>query len=205
MPKLNNMFANHIAEANGSFEPQRQNNAILQIFLPASVGLGAEGDKSLVLSLDSFPIPKASNTEVEAMYLNESRKFAGRFIYDSMSVVYRDYCDISTADILCRWRHQVGDPWTGRIGLARNYKASAMLSVVAPDGLSYVRHWKCIGVWPNAMDPGDIDMSSDDQVRITCQLSIDKCYPVQQFISAPVRAQPGAYTGPAGGSGDIVG
>jgi len=154
-------------------EPQRTNNALLFIDgLPG--GLGA--DKQLTLSLVSFPIPKFTVAPIEVPFLNEKRKFAGNPVYDDLSVVYKDWVDKDTHKILNAWRYLVHNPETGQTGRARDYKKSGHVSLYSPDG-EIERQYALIGVWPSAMDPGEIDMGGEDTVNITMTLTIDKAIP----------------------------
>lgn len=176
---LDILNADFMGPTGGGYEPQRVNNALLNIVMGGNNNPNAtQGarDDDLTLSLDTFPIPKDSNGIIEAGYLNEKRKFAGNPIFDDLSVVYKDFVDRQTAKILRRWRYEVYDPETGKIGLASQYKKKGWVSLFAPNG-EFLRSIELIGVWPSAMDPGDIDMAGEDILRITMTLTIDKAIP----------------------------
>lgn len=162
------MTADMIAQAQGSFEPQRSNNAVLAI-----EGLGSGREDLLTLSLDTFPLPKQQNGNIELDYLNEKRKVAGKVTIDDMDIVYKDYVDKETAKILWEWRLQVYNPNTGQVGLAKDYKKTGLITMFAPDG-SLQREWKLYGMWPMNMDPGDIDMAGEENLKITMSISVDK-------------------------------
>ena len=130
----------------------------------------------LVLSLSTFPIPKRTIGIIEIGFLNEKRKFAGNPTYDDLSVVYKDYVDRETARVLWNWHYQVHNPENGKTGLARGYKKSGWVSLFDPSG-GQERQYDLIGIWPSAMDPGDIDMAGEDTVNITVTLTIDKTIP----------------------------
>jgi len=161
------LTANYLGAQNGSFEPQRMNNGLFRIF-----GVPGDSGDLLVLSLDSFPVPKQDNNVLEAFFLNQKRRFSGTADPQEMSVVYKDFCDKNTAKILMGWRHVVYDPKTGVINLARNYKRTGMVEIFAPNGTLF-RQYDLIGVWPSAMDPGDIDMTSDDMIKLTVTFQVD--------------------------------
>ena len=182
-----------IARQGGQFEPQRVNNALLKLDL---AGLGGSNitnfdADTLVLSLASFPIPKVSNTVITAHYLNTEAKFAGRASVEAMSVVYRDYVDMQTADILEQWRAIVFNARQGTVGYARDYKTSGTLELLGPDIdannallSGRYRFFALEGVWPSLVDRGDMDMSGDDQVLITTTLEIDMSIPVNSLNEA---------------------
>lgn len=181
--KLN---AQHLASAAGGFEPQRANNGILVIE-------GLEGwdqpDGPIALSLESFPLPKESNTIIEARYMNERRKFAGPANVDDMEIVVKDMVDIQVARMLLKWRRQVYDPagngqWgsgvpgmeQGAVGLARTYKKTGTITLIPPDRITDGRIWGVSGIWPTTMNPGDVDMTSEDFIKITITLAVDRIW-----------------------------
>lgn len=168
---LDFMHANHIGGASGGFEEQRSNNGRLII-----TGLdGAGRDDVLTLAVNSFALPKAVTAILESGYLNETRKFAGKTTYEDLAVTFKDAVDKDIAGTLARWHRQVKDPVSGKIGLARDYKKTAYMSVFAPDG-STERRYRLEGVWPQSYDPGEIDMNGDELMRISITLVIDKFY-----------------------------
>lgn len=168
---LESVFAKHIADSSGKFEPQRSNMAVLRLTPPS----GLTGNPTdLVLALSTFPLPKINNEALEIPYGNDRSKFAGPATFDEMSVVYRDYCVPDLAGILYAWRLLVYDPETGRVGLAQNYKGQGTIEKTGPDGESFPRFWKCQGVWPSGMDAGDADLSSGEPVQITMTFQIDR-------------------------------
>lgn len=178
------LTAQHLAQggADGRYEPQRANNGILII-----AGLpGWEESGEITLSLESFPLPKENNASIEARYMNERRKFPGPANVEDMEVSIKDTVDRTVAHQLLAWRRLVYNPGRlgdyqqtfgpttpGAIGLARTIKKSGLIKLVAPDG-TYERAWEVDGLWPLSMDPGDIDMTSEDFIRITMTLSVDR-------------------------------
>jgi hypothetical protein len=167
------LVADHVGSQH--WEPQRVNNAILHFSdLP--------GDEDLTLALSSFPLPKVTNGIIEVGYVNEKRKFAGLPTFDDLSVIYKDYVDKNTANILLRWRRLVYDPVTGVIGLKSQYAKDGWVELFAPNG-EHSRFFDIIGAWPSGYDPGDIDLAGEDTVNITLTLTIDKARPTQGFNS----------------------
>jgi hypothetical protein len=166
-PDYAHMSADAIALMQGDYEPQRVNNAVLYI-----EGLD-QADQDLRLSLDTFPLPKQQNGIIEADYLNEKRKVAGKVTIDDMDIVFKDYVDAFTASILWGWRNQVYQPRTGKVGLARTYKKKGSIVLFAPNGTGQ-RMWEIHGMWPANMDPGEIDMAGEDIIKITMTIVCDK-------------------------------
>lgn len=181
---LENLTADHIG-ANGGHEPQRTNNGLLYITPPSAVRDGIDtsllASDEIRLSIQSFPVPKRTMGVVEMGYLNEKRKFAGLPTYDDLSVIFHDYVDVNIAQILWAWSYAVHDPRTGKTGLASQYKARGFFSLYSPEG-SIERQYDVIGIWPSAIDPGEIDHEGEDTVRITMTLSIDKVLLADPFV-----------------------
>lgn len=169
---LSTLHADHIG-AGGAFEPQRQNNGLLFIS-------GLAGADAIRLSIASFPVPKRSMGIIELGYLNEKRKFPGLPTYDDLTVVFNDYIDQQTAKVLWDWAFLVHNPYTGKTGLAASYKKTGWVSLYGPDGVAE-RQYDIIGMWPSAIDPGEVDMMAEDTVKITLTLTIDKMRPATPF------------------------
>lgn len=165
---LDTLNADHIGQVGGGFEPQRANNALLYV-----TGLAGNENDVITLSLASFPIPKSSINPVEVMYLNQTRKFAGRPTYEAMTIVFRDYVDTNTKKVLADWFYLAHNPITGKTAFATQYKKNGRAVLFAPDGTGD-REWECQGLWISSFDPGDVDMETDEQLRITCTIEIDK-------------------------------
>jgi len=165
------LMADHVGKAN--WEPQRVNNALLHV-------ADLDGDDDLVLSLLSFPLPKRTVGTIEIGYVNEKRKFAGLPTFDDLSVVYKDYVDRNLLNILWKWAMLVYNPKTGAIGLATQYKKNGWVEMFAPNG-QFIRRYDIIGLWPSAMDPGDIDLMGEDSLNVTVTFTIDKAYPGDGF------------------------
>lgn len=177
---LATMFANHIGAANGAYEVQRQNNALLYIVglntIQQVAGAGSGGAEDvLTLALNGFSLPKRTMGIVEVPYLNEKRKFPGVPTYDDLTVTYNDMVDRPVASVLWRWNKLVHDPETGRTGMASTLKKSGWMSLLSPDG-QIERQYELVGIWPSGFDPGDIDMGSEDVLRISVTLTIDKFF-----------------------------
>lgn len=173
---LDTLTANKIGAQDGEFELQRANNGLL--FLVGLEDLG-NVDNVITFGLSTFPVPKVSSGITEVGFLNETRKFPGKPIFDDLSIIVRDYVDKNMAGVLLRWRQLVYQHETGIIGRAADLKKRARIELFSPqnDGL---REYELIGVWPSQFDGGEIDMQGDDGVNITFTLTYDKFIP--QFI-----------------------
>ncbi len=171
------LHANHIGSVEG-FEPQRQNNGLIYFTDPT----GQLTRDDIRLAIASFPLPKRTMGIVEVGYLNEKRKFAGLPTYDDLSIVFNDYVDRQTAQILTAWNYRVHDPVTGRTGMKADYALSGWMEQYSPNGV-ITRRWDFIGAWPSSFDPGDMDMEGEDKVRINMTLTIDKAIMAEPFVT----------------------
>lgn len=165
------MHANHLAAAKGTYEPIRKAHGLIEIALD-----NADDQELIRLALVSFSLPKTSNEVIEMRYLNEKRKVAGSAVFEDIEFVVRDMMDNDVRGAVRRWREQVYDPITGKVGLARDYKKEARLISFGPDGSNELE-WQAIGVFPPGTDWGDHDFEADEDNKITVTLSVDKCVP----------------------------
>ncbi len=166
-PLANPMSADHIAAEAGAFEPQRQNNFSVEIAL-------GDADKDLLtLAIDGTAIPTVENEVVEIPFQNEKRKVAGQASVSDITLTIRDYVDADTRGAVLRWRKQVYDSLTGKIGLAKDYKKRGYLILTGPDGES-TRTAKLIGCWPSSDVGGALSMGVSDPVMIELTVQVDK-------------------------------
>lgn len=172
---ISDLSAAHISAQAGAFEPQRGNNALLRIYGLLDDAPGPKGESVLTLSLQSFPLPSVTVEPQEVFWVNEKRKVAGMVNFEDLEVIYKDFVDAGTAQILKKWHEQVYNPANGKIGLARDYKKTGLIEMFAPDG-SYSRYYSVQGMWPSMYNPGTVDMTSGEPVLITVTLVIDKAY-----------------------------
>lgn len=167
---LDDLTAQNIAPANGKFERQRANNGLIEF-----TGVD-DSDTTLKFALQSFTTPKQENAILEENYLNEKRRYAGPMTVGEIDVVLKDYVDNHVAFLCWQWRMEVYDPFTGKIGLARNYKKPGRIRMYSPEG-SIERTYQLIGCWPSNLDIGDYDHTAEEGILITMTVVIDKFQP----------------------------
>ena len=160
--------ARHIANQQGDFAPQHQNNWMLEI-----AGLAGDAKDLIVLSLQSGALPNESSDEVEIAYGNEKRYAAGQTTYETIPLVIRDWVDREVRKAVQDWRGLVYDPETGLVGLPSEYKKTADLILVASNN-SVLRVCRLVGVWPQSVNGGTLDMTSSEQVLIEVNLRYDR-------------------------------
>lgn len=184
------LSANHLAPAKGFFEPQRQYNWSLEIALDDA------GDQILIMQgLESFDTPTEHNEEIVLEYANEKRYVAGKAAFNEAELKLKDFCDMGTAQAIIKWRRQVYNPETGSIGLARDYKKSADLTLTAPNQSS-VRIWKLFGVWPKQVHYGSLTMVGSEKVLISVTLRYDRAVPGSNLTLGLAGINAGILTPP---------
>lgn len=160
--------ARHIANAEGDFAPQHENNWLIEIG-----GLDGDAKDLITLSLVSSALPPESNEEISLPYGNETRYVAGKAQFDPIPLVVRDYVDRPVRAALMAWRRQVYDPETGNVGLPSQYKKQAEIILQASNG-TLSRSCRLIGIWPQALNPGTLSMDSANPVQIEMTLRYDR-------------------------------
>ena len=192
------LTAQHIAEQDGGYEPQRANNGQLLVFgvagwdLPSSV---------LSLSLEAFDLPAFEGGVTQLHWQGQTRKVIGNVQFNDIEVVVREFTDKPTTQMVMAWirevhNYDVYDGWSvfnfvqnlltnpaslvfgaqqpppGGRGLARNYKKTGLILLTDPSG-GHVRAYAAYGIFPYRFVPGRIDMESEDILKGTLHISID--------------------------------
>lgn len=166
MPR--SLGAMHLSNSK-SFEIQRTNHFEVQI-----QGFGEE----ITLLVESFPLPKISNSPIELSYGNSKVKVAGQASLEDGELVIKDAIGVDTEKKIYDWHRQVYNPETDRIGWAADYKRQVTVFQYAPDG-TFIRTWKVLGAWPSNVNYGDMTNEGGDKKTVSVTLSFDKAYPVR--------------------------
>lgn len=172
--------ASHLASAN--FEVQRTNNFEIQV----DCSTDTEKQRTITLAIVGGFLPSESNEVISLNYSNTTVTVAGKANANgSGSLTIRDFLqDGSDVEkIIDDWRAQVYDKETDAIGFAADYKKTAMVTQYAPDG-SYMRVWKLKGVWPSAVEYGQVSYDSPGVKTINVTLQYDKAIISREDYSA---------------------
>lgn len=157
--------ASHLASE--GWEIQRRNNFEISIS-----GVG-EQERLLTLAVVSGPLPNESNGVIDVQYGNTTIKVAGTYTIQSGSLVVRDLIQKDVEALIDAWRATVFNKETNAVGFAADYKKQARITQFAPDG-SYERVWKVEGVWPSAVDYGQVSQTDNSLKEINITLEYDK-------------------------------
>lgn len=162
---IESLGASHLASA--GFEVQRTNNFEIQIDNVSKV-------RSLILAVVSGFLPNESNEVISLNYGNTTITVAGKANANgSGTLVVRDLIQEDTEAVIDEWRKTVYNKETDAIGFAADYKKTAYVTQYAPDG-TLLRVWNLEGVWPSAVDYGQISYESPGVKTISITLQYDK-------------------------------
>lgn len=113
--------------------------------------------------------PSLSIDETELNFLNEKLWIPGKVSYETMTVTFIDVAPKEPASAnLYRWLGTVYQFWNPARQMGTNisqYAASAVLTLYDPCGKP-IENWSFQDMWPQAINFGDLDMSSSDTVDI---------------------------------------
>jgi hypothetical protein len=158
-------MANLLMKMPVPYEPKKQNRFILRF--PSSLGI----NEWFVMSASR---PKINIGEVEIPFLNTSTWVAGRFIWESIDVTFKDPIGPSAAQALMEWVRLHAESVTGRMGYAAGYKKNVELEMLDPAGV-VIEKWILEGTFLTNVDFGSLDYSSEDIAEITATLRPDRC------------------------------
>lgn len=165
---IETLGSSHLASQ--GFELQRTNNFEIQVDLADS----ASRLRGLTLAVVSGFLPNESNEVISLNYGNSTVTVAGKAnVNNSGSLVVRDVIAQDTEKIIDDWRKSVYNKDTDAIGFAADYKKRAKVTQCAPDG-TLLRVWNLEGVWPSAVDYGQVSHDSPGVKTINITLQYDK-------------------------------
>lgn len=160
------------------YQLQRKNHFEVQ-FGPTMEGANDIIDSNLKFMLVSFPLPKETTESTEISYFNQTIHTAGRTTFETAQCILRDAIDYDTETKFLNWRKKVYDPESGRMGIASEYKVSAVVKEFTPNGDEY-RSWKLIGVWPSGIDYGDLSYEDGGEKQLTVTLTYDYAFRLEK-------------------------
>lgn len=132
-------------------------------------------DKDLKFMLVSFPLPKETTESSDINYFNQTIKVAGKTSFETTTMVLRDAIEYDTELKFLDWRKRVYDPKKGTMGLASDYKTSAIVIEYTPNK-EEMRRWKIIGCWPSGIDYGELTYDDGGEKQLSVTLSYDFAY-----------------------------
>ena len=175
---IQSLGASHLASE--GYEVQRTNNFEIQIDNVSKV-------RSLILAVVSGFLPNESNEVISLNYGNTTITVAGKANANgSGSLVVRDLVQQDIEQVIDEWRASVYDKETDGIGFASDYKKDAYVTQYAPDG-SLHRVWILEGVWPSAVDYGQVSYDNPGAKTISITLQYDKATISREAYNNEIR------------------
>ena len=150
------------------YEPKRKNRFILSF--PSSLGIN-----SWYVESTSRPNIQIGSTEIP--FLNTSTYVAGRFVWNTINVTFRDPIGPSASQALMEWFRLHAESVTGRMGYAAGYKKDIELEMLDPTGV-VVEKWILQGTFMQDLNFGELDYNNDALATIDCTLRMDRCIQV---------------------------
>jgi len=147
------------------FEPLRKNRWILRF--PTDLGISE-------WMLSSAQRPRIKQDSVEIQFLNTSTWVAGRYIWESLSVTFRDPIGPSASQAIMEWVRLCSESVTGRQGYAAGYKRDIELEMLDPTGV-VVQRWILKNAWLSDVNFGDLNYTDDAIADITANIVMDYC------------------------------
>jgi len=147
------------------YEPKRKNRWVLRF--PSELGI-----QEWFVSTASRPQITQEATEIP--FLNTSTYVVGRFVWNTISVSFRDPIGPSASQALMEWVRLHSESVTGRQGYAAGYKKNIELEMLDPTGV-VVEKWILEGTFLSDVNFNNLDYSSSDLADITATLRPDRC------------------------------
>lgn len=159
-----------IADQFGKFEPLLQHK--FRLFIDEVGGAPLAGREQFEISVQSAALPNSSAEVIEVPVGSEFVFYAGRVKPENMAITCRDLVDASVYSFIYNWYQKLHDTVSGRHGYRSEYAGTARIQMYGPDAV--IREWKYINIWPQALNSGTGDMTSNDIVPIEVTFQYDK-------------------------------
>jgi|TARA_R110000796_G_scaffold74_12_gene297 hypothetical protein len=147
------------------YEPKKKNRFILRF--PSSLGINE-------WYVESTSRPNISIGSVEIPFLNTSTYVAGRFVWNTINVTFRDPIGPSAAQALMEWTRLHAESVTGRMGYAAGYKKDIDLEMLDPTGV-VVEKWILQGTFLTDVNFNDLSYGDEGIANIAATLRPDRC------------------------------
>lgn len=146
------------------YEPKRANRWLLRF--PSDLGIQEWW-------LASASRPSITQNDVEIPFLNTSTWVIGRFVWEAISVTFRDPIGPSASQALMEWVRLQSESITGRQGYAAGYKKDIELEMLDPSGV-VIEKWVLQDTMLTNVSFGDLSMDDDSLAQINADLRFDR-------------------------------
>lgn len=148
-----------------NYEPLKKNRFLVRF--PSSMGINEWW-------VQTAQRPNYTANEVEIPFLNTSKWVLGRYVWEPITITFRDPIGPSATQALIEWVRLHSESLTGRQGYAAGYKKDFEIDLLDPTGAT-VQRWKVFGGMITNMNNGDLGYSDDSLADITLTIRPDYC------------------------------
>lgn len=145
------------------YEPLKKNRWVFRF--PADLGIQE-------WTLESASRPSINQNPVEIQFLNTSTWVLGRYIWEDISLTFRDPIGPSTSQAIMEWVRLGSESVTGRQGYAAGYKRDVELEMLDPTG-AVVQKWILKNAFLTTVNFGELSYSDDSLATISATLKMD--------------------------------
>ena len=185
---------NYLADNPNLYDIQRSNNFdFIVMFTPGELRLragalatdagaylqtadGIEPQELLRIAVDGAFVPHYTQNAIAVKRGNDTIKYAGAMEFASGSLPIRDYIGADAKAVLEAWQNMSGNPRTGNVGHASDYKHDAYIIEYTPD-YQQVRKYILKGCWISGLSEDPFAQNNSDSRLITATIEYDKGYP----------------------------
>ena len=160
-----------LAQAQGQWNPQKQNMGMLELNVNQLVPGGKE---ILILSLQEFTIPGREIGSGELPYLNGRVKYpTAHNALGNISATFRDFPETGARRVLHQWSQLVYNETSGLMLPPSALKIRGHGVLFAADG-SQERSCSLFGLWPTKEPEIAINFSSGEHMVMQIDFSVDR-------------------------------
>ena len=128
----------------------------------------------LILGMLSLHQDLTSKSGQQRFLFYTSLYVAGRFVWNTINVTFRDPIGPSASQALMEWVRLHSESVTGRMGYAAGYKKDLDLEMLDPTGVA-VEKWILQGTFLTDVNFDSLGYSDDALATITATLRPDRC------------------------------
>lgn len=122
--------------------------------------------------VESVGRPSYQVNKTDIAFLNTKTSVAGQYIWNDISVKFRDPIGPSASQAIMEWVRLCSESVTGRQGYAVAYKRDLVIEMLDPTGVA-VSQWICKNCWLTNVNGGALSYTDDSLSTWDCTVAID--------------------------------
>lgn len=185
---------------NSNVDAQRKDLFTVKLDLPSALKSVGAWNETVEFALESFPFPERKRNTIPIKWQQQTNHLPGADVATSpIDIIVRYAFNQRTHEVLQRWDYLASNPHTGGVAQASALKCQGRFLWLIPDmnvqsnvestssaqeplkvGLVYILE----GCMITGLKPDGGDHTSEDIVKLTFNLSIDRWYPedIRQMV-----------------------